>query len=286
MTTQVSITTSIALLLAGTAAADLTYSAPGMTQANTMAGLNIVETVTFVNHWHYEITGYDWRLVAGNPVGGVLASPDGLIGGLLGNTFTGTSVIKASIEDVGLLTNVSLVASTTGAEASGGFIYNSPIVFKNQNVTLNILQVGNMLGSEECYLNFHGVAIKDPPVPTGELDIRGYVYEGYKPNITWAIRREGPTGVNGAYSVTNSSLTAFLWSFTLAPGQTTASVSANIVTPTDTTDAPNAGADSTTTEENSNTELPTLVFDTQLSATIWGDSAGIIAQNTTTLAGN
>lgn len=247
-----------------------------------MSGLNLTETITFRDHWHYEITGYDWRLVAGNPIGGILRS-DGSFGTLLGSLFTGTSVVKASIEGQGLLTNVSLIASTIGDESIGSYTYHTPFIYQKRNVTINILQITNMLGAEMSYLNLRGVAIKDPPVPTGQLEIPGLVYEGATPNLKWTVSREGATGTTTSSNVVvSSALTSYLWNFTLSPGQTTASVSADIDGENETSDAPNVGVNFTLNPEEDSIALEAVITDPTQSSQAWGDNGNIIVQTTAT----
>lgn len=276
MKTPVLIVSMAVPLLTATSQADLTYNAPGLPTPGKMSGLllELSETVHLGHHWRYEITGYDWRIVAGNPTGALIKT-DGTFTTLLGSLFTATTVLRSTIEGDGILTNATLLASHKDDEASESHTFNTPMVYKDQAVSINFIQISNMLGDEGSFLNLHGVAIKDPPVPTGEITITDIVREGATPNINWSIKREGTTGTANNV-VTDSSLLTLLWDFTLSPGQTSANV--NVITPptSEVTDSSNVGVNVSINPEDVSASVEAVIHNPLLSAQLWGDTNGMI----------
>lgn len=67
---------------------------------------------------------------------------------------------------------------------------NSPITFREQNITLSWFGNGNSK-DPDGHFYILGSAIKEPPVPIGKLDIVQKVYSGgTKPPFEWEINRE------------------------------------------------------------------------------------------------
>ena len=70
--------------------------------------------------------------------------------------------------------------------------FETPVVFKEQDINLAWHGTGNSADAEG-HLYILGSAIKDPPVPTGKLNIERIWYEwheGVLPKIGWTINRE------------------------------------------------------------------------------------------------
>jgi hypothetical protein len=68
--------------------------------------------------------------------------------------------------------------------------FSSPVVFHEQNITLGWTGDGNC-NDPDGHLYILGSAIKEPPVPRGELDINQTHYEnGATPQYGWNIERE------------------------------------------------------------------------------------------------
>lgn len=68
--------------------------------------------------------------------------------------------------------------------------FTTPVVFREQNITLNWEGDGNSQNSDGHFYLL-GSAIKDPPVPTGQLTISQLFYwQGTYPLLNWSIHRE------------------------------------------------------------------------------------------------
>ncbi|GAA5495248.1 hypothetical protein Rhal01_01423 [Rubritalea halochordaticola] len=208
-------------LLTVAAYADLTLAAPGMETAESYQGLNIQESIDLGQFYEYKVTGYSWLLIAGKPYDGKIHPSSGQLVKAIGNEqYVGQSIAQSSIAGSKsgtkwVVENASLTAYNIEDDASDSVLFDSPIIFKNENVTVGCREVTNMENDVESYIIVHGVSMKEPPVPSGDLQVNGLVREGFHTNLNWILKREGIEG-------TEPSVNTGEWTDSTTPGETTA----------------------------------------------------------------
>ncbi|GAA5495245.1 hypothetical protein Rhal01_01420 [Rubritalea halochordaticola] len=233
-------------LLTAASYADLTLAAPGMETAESYQGLTIQESVDLGNFYEYKVTGYSWLLIAGKPYDGKIHPTSGQLLTSTGNEqYVGQSSAQSSItgSKTGtkwVVENASLTAYNIEDDASDSILFDSPLIFKNENVTVNCREVTNMENDVESYIIVHGVSMKEPPVPTGDLQVTGLVREGYHTKINWILKREGIEG-------TEPSVNTGVWTDDSTPGETSAKPPGEDKKQNDptATDTSNSGQDTT-----------------------------------------
>ncbi|SHK27061.1 hypothetical protein SAMN02745181_3538 [Rubritalea squalenifaciens DSM 18772] len=233
-------------LLTAASHADLTLAAPGMETAESYQGASIQESIALGNFYEYKVTGYSWLLVAGKPYDGKIHPSSGQLVTSTGNDqYTGQSTAQASILGTKsgskwVVSSASLTAYNIEDDASESVLFDSPIIFKNEDVSVSCSETTNMESDVESYIIVHGVSMKEPPVPTGDLQVNGLVREGYHTSINWILKREGIEG-------TEPSVNTGVWTDDSTPGETSAKPPGQEKKETDptSTDSSNTGEDST-----------------------------------------
>ncbi|SHK27214.1 hypothetical protein SAMN02745181_3541 [Rubritalea squalenifaciens DSM 18772] len=233
-------------LLTVAAHADLTLAAPGMETAESYQGLNIQESIDLGQFYEYKVTGYSWLLIAGKPYDGKIHPSSGQLVKATGNEqYVGQSIAQSSIAGSKsgtkwVVENARLTAYNIEDDASDSVLFDSPIIFKNENVTVGCREVTNMENDVESYIIVHGVSMKEPPVPSGDLQVNGLVREGYHTSLNWILKREGIEG-------TEPSVNTGVWTDESTPGETSAKPPGEKEEESDptATDACNSGKDKT-----------------------------------------
>ncbi len=267
-------TTYLSILATPAAYADVAITAPGMGAVKQVSGTNIQNSIQLGNYWSYSITGCSYRLVAGVPTNGGIDN-EGKLVTERGNSYAGYSSLSASAKSSTILNQDQLNASTIYDTKSGGTTISSPITFNNENVIINVTQSTNMVDDSGTFIAIQAVALKQPPLPSGEIQVADLVREGATPNIMWVVRREGSMGVAPSLpsGVTN-------WSPTVTPGETPPCTEEK--PPEEgggqVTDTPNCGENKTNNGHGNNAD-GVDVSNPGKSAEKWNDKWGIIDQS-------
>lgn len=276
-TTSHMVATGVSALLAtlSTAHADLTFAAPGMNKAQSVAGTQIQQSVSLGHYWRYEVNGYDWRLVAGKPVDGKIGT-DGSLLTSNDTSFQGLSSLLASANGQALVSDAGLKAAHIDDRNGSSIQLGSPVILKDQVINLSFSEDTNMERDGGSYVALRGTAIKSPPVPSGDLSVASAVRVGATPDLDWIIRREGTTGTTP--SVPDNVTT---WSFQMEPGDSGSCVS-NTESSTEaaSSDAPNSDKNRTNNGHGNNADGVDS-SNPGKSAQVWNDQKGIIDQSAT-----
>lgn len=252
------ILTMVSVSLCTLSNADVIYTAPGMEQAGSVTGKEISELVKLGTFWEYQITGITWQLSAGVPDGGSIAGSSGNFK----HSFVGAASLSVAKGGDSLLRNAELTAVNVNDASSGSITFATPWVYKSESVSISIDQLTNMIGDSGTYVAISGVSVKEPPVPSGDLQVSNVVREGASPTISWIIKREGVYGT--------------------APSISTSGVSWISGTGTeggpDVIDAPNVGRNKTNNGHGNNID-GVDVSNPGKSAQKWADNKGIIDQS-------
>jgi hypothetical protein len=196
----IALTSAATALLAATSYGDITYSLPGLAEVKNTSGGNSSETASLGEHWKYVITGYTWKINAGDPVNGFIDG-EGYYTDAEGNRSPVSTTITASLNGQTLTRGfekfetdritTSVDSSTTSEKLNGNkyevtYTANGTITsvggtvdFEAEgidfvevaldDVNLTVSESGSMIASAGSYIQFTGVAIKDTPNATGKL---------------------------------------------------------------------------------------------------------------------
>lgn len=239
--------------------ADMSFAAPGLDSVQSYQGLNLQEAISLGKYWRYEVSGYEWRLVAGKPFDGDINPETGKLviskndnGQYQGSSTAQSSVAGSKSGTQWVIEKASLSALNIQDTATGSDSFASPIVFNDETVTVGFRQVTNMTNDYGSYIVLQGACIKEPPVPTGSMVGPELVEVDSLPEIQYSIKREGITG-------TSPSFTPAPWSPELTPGDSTATPTTD---PTDTeegdkkdeesSETPNSGKNKTNNGHGNN----------------------------------
>lgn len=185
------VSASMLLVIAPSAQADLIYAAPGMNKALSDKGTSISASVNLGHYWYYEITGCEWALGAGRPVDGSI-NQDGTLLSSNGSQYTGLSKLGCSANSQTVLSGAELIATNVNDVSGANFDFSTPTSFSKQAVVLTFTQDTNMTSDGASFISLRAIALKEPPVPTGDITVDGdIVRQGATPSLYWSINRRG-----------------------------------------------------------------------------------------------
>lgn len=196
----IALTSAASALLAATSFADITYSLPGLSEVRTISGANASDTTSLGEHWNYVITGYTWKINAGDPVNGFIDG-EGYYTDAAGDRSSVSTSITASLNGRTLTQGfesfssdrittdfdttytseklngnkyeVTYTANGTITSVGGSVDFESEgidfVEVSLDDVDFTISESGSMIASAGSYIQFTGVAIKDTPNATGKI---------------------------------------------------------------------------------------------------------------------
>jgi len=172
----IALTTAATAILAATSHADITYSMPGLETYGEVTGNEILNhKVDIGDYWGYKITGYEWKLVASDPVegsggyhnNGRFEDSDGNIKSLsssLSVKIGGEEIISGSLLAVSTIDNQNKAIVETKS-----YTYPKPVTFLEKDIEFLISQSSEMQNDSGSYVTIYGEAIKNAPIPTGDF---------------------------------------------------------------------------------------------------------------------
>jgi len=167
--------------------ADLTFTAPGMTNPYLTTQLNKNWTGSLDTYWKYIITGYEYRIYAGVPNGGKV-SGSSLRYKSGSSSFPGLTNVSVNINGRSILSGSLSTSSINGTTGLISHNFSSPIILQNQSISPVFSYSTNMIGGGD-YITIHGSALNAPPIPIGTLIAPSYVRDGGKPTLQWFITK-------------------------------------------------------------------------------------------------
>lgn len=206
--------TSAATVLMTTAAfsadeASITYAAPGLDEQVTIDGMSTTQTISLGKHFEYELSGVEWQLGSGDPGNGWNGG-NGNFNKVDNSWPTGSASLSVTVNGKSVLSGASLSTTNIGTSAGSSITFDEPVIISDDTVDIVITYKTDMPGQSATFVSIKGTCLKDPPIPTGDLEVSPIVREGATPQVYWAISREGVYGTTPAISVDGPAVGAHL----------------------------------------------------------------------------